>query len=99
VGDTIDFWRVERVEVDRRLLLTAEMKMPGRLWLDYEVTSHEGHTVIRQTTVFDPAGYAGLAYWYLLYPLHHAIFSAMLRGLRRVTQAGFDDPTATVGRV
>jgi uncharacterized protein YbjT (DUF2867 family) len=85
-GDAIDFWRVVRIQPDRRLLLTAEMKMPGRLWLDYEVTSDDSHTVIRQTTVFDPAGYAGLLYWYVLYPVHHAIFTAMLSGLGRVTQ-------------
>jgi hypothetical protein len=84
-GDPIDFWRVVRIAPDRRLLLTSEMKMPGRLWLDYEVTSEDAHTVLRQTTVFDPAGYAGLAYWYLLYPVHRAIFTAMLRGLGSVT--------------
>jgi hypothetical protein len=83
-----------RIQPDRRLLLTAEMKMPGRLWLDYEVTSDDGHTVIRQTTVFDPAGYAGLAYWYLLYPVHHAIFTAMLCGLGRVTQTDHHEPRA-----
>jgi uncharacterized protein YbjT (DUF2867 family) len=83
VGDMIDFWRVERVQPDRRLLLTAEMKMPGRLWLDFEVASAGRHTEIRQTTVFDPAGLAGLAYWYLFYPVHTSVFSAMLRGLRR----------------
>ena len=64
--------------------------MPGRLWLDYEVTPQGRYTAIRQTTVFDPAGYVGLAYWYLLYPLHRAIFGAMLRGLRRVIQASCD---------
>jgi uncharacterized protein YbjT (DUF2867 family) len=85
-GDAIDFWRVVRIQPDRRLLVAAEMKLPGRLWLDYEVTSNGSHTVICQTTVFDPAGYAGLAYWYLLYPVHDAIFTAMLRGLGRVTQ-------------
>ncbi|MEA2214380.1 MAG: hypothetical protein QOF83_4328 [Solirubrobacteraceae bacterium] len=84
-GDPIDCWRVVRIAPDRRLLLAAEMKMPGRLWLDYEVTSRDGHTVLRQTTVFDPAGCAGLAYWYLLYPVHRAIFTAMLRGLGSVT--------------
>jgi uncharacterized protein YbjT (DUF2867 family) len=92
-GDAIDFWRVVRIQPDRRLLLTAEMKMPGRLWLDHEVTSKDGHTVIRQTTVFDPAGYAGLAYWYLLYPVHRAIFTTMLRGLGRVTRTDHDEPT------
>jgi uncharacterized protein YbjT (DUF2867 family) len=93
VGDAIDFWRVVRVVPNRRLLLAAEMKMPGRLWLDYEVTFDHAHTVIRQTTVFDPAGYAGLAYWYLLYPVHQAIFTAMLRGLGRVTRTDHHEPT------
>ncbi len=87
VGDPVDFWRVERVQSDRRLLLAAEMKMPGRLWLQFDVKATGRGSEIRQTTVFDPAGYAGLAYWYLLYPVHNAIFKAMLRGLQRVTQS------------
>jgi uncharacterized protein YbjT (DUF2867 family) len=86
VGDTIDFWRVERLESGRRLLLAAEMKIPGRLWLQFDVEDNGRTTAIRQTTVFDPAGYIGLAYWYVLYPIHHTIFGAMLRGLRRVSQ-------------
>jgi hypothetical protein len=84
VGDTVDFWRVERVEQDRLLRLAAEMKIPGRLWLQFEVAPDEdGDAHIRQTTVFDPAGYVGLAYWYLLCPVHHLVFSRMLRGLAR----------------
>jgi uncharacterized protein YbjT (DUF2867 family) len=86
VGDMIDFWRVERIEAGRRLLLAAEMKLPGRLWLEFDVEANGRRTVIRQTTVFDPAGYLGLAYWYMLYPVHHTIFATMLRGLRRVSQ-------------
>jgi hypothetical protein len=85
VGDRIDFWRVERIESGRRLLLAAEMKIPGRLWLQFDVGADERGTRIRQTTVFDPAGLAGLVYWYLLYPIHHAIFRAMLRGLHPPT--------------
>ena len=88
VGDTVDFWRVERIEPGRRLRLAAEMKMPGRLWLQFDVDPHDDGTEIRQTTVFDPAGYVGLAYWYLLYPVHHGVFAAMLRGLRRASLAG-----------
>jgi uncharacterized protein YbjT (DUF2867 family) len=86
VGDTVDFWRVERVELGRRLLLAAELKLPGRLWLQFDVNAADHHVSIRLTTVFDPAGYVGLAYWYLLYPVHRAIFAAMLRGLRRVSK-------------
>jgi uncharacterized protein YbjT (DUF2867 family) len=85
-GDTIDFWRVERVEADHLLLLAAEMKIPGRLWLQFEVDPSAEDSVIRQTTVFDPAGYVGLAYWYLLYPIHHRVFSRMLRGIQRAIQ-------------
>jgi uncharacterized protein YbjT (DUF2867 family) len=85
VGDTVDFWRVERIESGRRLLLAAEMKIPGRLWLQFEVEANGSRTGIRQTTVFDPAGYVGVAYWYVLYPVHRTIFGAMLRGLHRVT--------------
>lgn len=88
VGDTVDFWRVERVEQNRLLRLAAEMKIPGRLWLQFEVgPDRNGGTHIRQTTVFDPAGYVGLAYWYLLCPVHHVVFSQMLRGVARAIHA------------
>jgi hypothetical protein len=88
VGDTVDFWRVERVEHDRLLRLAAEMKIPGRLWLQFEVGPDEdGGAHIRQTTVFDPAGYVGLAYWYFLCPVHHLVFSRMLRGIARAVPA------------
>jgi uncharacterized protein YbjT (DUF2867 family) len=87
VGDPVDFWRVECLEPGRRLLLAAEMRIPGRLWLDFDVEPDAEGAHIRQTTIFDPAGYLGLAYWYLLYPLHHRVFAAMLRGLQRATLA------------
>jgi uncharacterized protein YbjT (DUF2867 family) len=86
VGDTVDFWRVERLESGRVLRMVAEMKIPGRLWLQFEVEPTEHDSIVRQTTVFDPAGYVGLAYWYLLYPVHRSIFSRMLRGIQRATQ-------------
>jgi uncharacterized protein YbjT (DUF2867 family) len=86
VGDRIDFWRVERVDPDRRLLLAAEMKIPGRLWLQFDIEGDDRRTEIRQTTVFDPAGSVGLVYWYLLYPVHYTIFKALLHGLNHATQ-------------
>ena len=81
VGDALDFWRVEAYEPDRRLRLAAEMKMPGRAWLEFEVTPDATGSSIRQTAVFDPAGLAGLAYWYGVYPLHARVFSGMLRAI------------------
>jgi uncharacterized protein YbjT (DUF2867 family) len=87
VGDAVDFWRVERVESGRLLRLEAEMKLPGRLWLQFEVEPRDDSSVVRQTTVFDPAGYVGLAYWYALYPVHRRVFGAMLRGIRQAAVA------------
>jgi hypothetical protein len=88
VGDAVDFWRVERIEPDRLLRLAAEMKLPGRLWLQFEVTPDDrGGAHIRQTTVFDPAGYVGVAYWYALCPVHHLVFGRMLRGIARVASS------------
>lgn len=81
VGDTLDFWRVESYEPDRRLRLAAEMKLPGRAWLDYEVRPEGAGSVIHQTAVFDPIGLSGLLYWYGVYPLHRRIFTGMLRAI------------------
>ena len=81
VGDVVDFWRVEALEPDRRLRLSAEMKLPGHAWLDFEVCSDATGTVIRQTASFDPRGLLGRAYWYAVFPLHQFIFGGMLRGI------------------
>jgi uncharacterized protein YbjT (DUF2867 family) len=82
VGDPLDFWRVEGFEEDRLLRLQAEMRLPGRAWLQFEVSpAGAGRSEIRQTAIFDPAGLAGLAYWYALYPAHALIFGGMLRAL------------------
>ena len=78
-GDALDFWRVEAFEPDHRLNLVAEMKVPGRAWLQFEVEANNQGSLIRQTAIFDPAGLAGLLYWYALYPVHYWIFSGMLR--------------------
>jgi hypothetical protein len=80
-GDALDFWRVEAYEPNRLLRLLAEMKVPGRAWLQFEIEKHGGETHIRQTAIFDPAGMFGLLYWYALYPLHQLIFNGMLRGI------------------
>lgn len=81
VGDTLDFWRVEALQPDRHLRLVAEMRLPGRAWLEFEVTAEDGATTIRQTAIFDPVGLPGRAYWYALYPLHQLVFGGMLRAI------------------
>jgi len=83
VGDALDFWRVEGYEPGHLLRLRAEMKVPGRAWLEFEVTEHERGSSVRQTAIFDPVGLFGLAYWYALYPLHQFVFGGMLRNVVR----------------
>ncbi len=80
-GDTVDCWRVETLDPGKRLRLSAEMKLPGRAWLDFEVTSMGDSCELRQTATFDPHGLFGLAYWYSICPVHEFVFSGMLRGI------------------
>ena len=77
-GDALDFWRV--IMADRasdpdsaRLILYAEMKLPGEAWLDFEITRGE----LRQTATFRPRGLLGRLYWYAILPLHFLLFPRM----------------------
>ncbi len=80
VGDTVDFWRVEAIEPARLVRFAAEMRLPGRAWLQFEIEPQGANRCsLRQTAIFDPVGVAGLAYWFGLFPLHSVIFSGMLR--------------------
>ena len=85
VGDVIDCWRVEAYEADRRLRLVAEMKVPGRARLEFEVEPmDDGRKArIRQTATFDPRGLFGRAYWYALFPIHVLMFRGMLDAIVR----------------
>lgn len=82
VGDALDFFRVLEVEPDRRLLLLAEMKMPGEATLEFRlspVTNDE--TELTMTARFLPRGLGGLVYWYALEPFHRRIYQGMLQAL------------------
>ncbi len=81
VGDALDFWRVEELRRPSLLRLRAEMKVPGRAWLRYEVTATEGGSRLVQTAFFEPKGLPGLVYWYALYPVHGLIFRGTVRVL------------------
>lgn len=84
-GDTVDWWRVEAIEPGALLILRAEMRLPGRAWLRFDVyPAEDGNgSVIRQTAIFDPDGIPGLLYWYALYPIHEFIFAGMCRNIAR----------------
>lgn len=87
VGDTLDFWRVEQIVDCKILRLAAEMKVPGRAWLEFEVTEEEdGVCNVRQTAIFDPVGLFGIVYWYSLFPLHEFVFRGMLRNICKAAQ-------------
>jgi hypothetical protein len=80
VGDALDFWRVEVVEPGRLVRLRAEMKVPGRAWLEFQALPQPGgQTLLSQTAFFEPKGLLGLLYWYVLYPIHSLIFSGLIR--------------------
>jgi uncharacterized protein YbjT (DUF2867 family) len=93
-GDHVDFWRVEAFEPDRLLKLASEMHLPGRAWLEFEVSGTTTGSVIRQTAIFDPLGLSGLLYWFLLYPLHTLVFAGMLRRICRTAVEEANDRAA-----
>jgi hypothetical protein len=83
VGDHLDFWLVEAFEPNRQLRLMAEMKLPGRAWLEFLIEDDEYGCILKQTAAFYPTGVGGLLYWYALYPVHMLIFAQMIRNIAR----------------
>ncbi len=82
-GEAVDFWRVERVQRPGLLRLRAEMKVPGRAWLQWETIPEGGGTRLVQTALFRPRGLAGFIYWYALYPIHAVMFSRLALAVAR----------------
>jgi len=81
VGESLDFWRVEAIEKNRRMLLRAEMKVPGKAWLEFESLPRDGKTLLSSTAYFAPHGVSGFLYWYAMWPFHKFIFAGLTRGL------------------
>ncbi|MEZ4655080.1 MAG: DUF2867 domain-containing protein, partial [Candidatus Eisenbacteria bacterium] len=76
--------RVEAVEPDRMMRLRAEMKVPGKAWLQFEASPRkDGTTLLSQTAFFAPKGLGGWLYWYALYPVHRIIFNGMIDAIAR----------------
>jgi uncharacterized protein YbjT (DUF2867 family) len=83
-GDVVDFWRVLLADKKTgRLLLYAEMKLPGEAWLEFKVTPEKRESIFEQTATFRPKGLLGRLYWYLLFPFHIFIFRGMANKLVR----------------
>jgi hypothetical protein len=100
IGDAIDFWRVSDVVPGRRLLLHAEMIVPGDAWLEFRVVPiDETHSELIQTAYFRPSPFWGRAYWYACYPLHLFVFQGMARGIIKAAEMDRKaDPATTAAR-
>lgn len=94
-GEVFDCWRVARVEADACLRLESAMKMPGEGVLQFEVQSTPTGSILRQMAAFEPHGLAGLAYWYLLYPIHLVIWEGMLRQIAGAAEAEAENSVQT----
>lgn len=81
-GDTLDFWRVLVADKpNRRLLLYAEMILPGEAWLEFKIIEKDSGPYLQQTATFRPKGLLGRLYWYSVQPFHHFVFEGMARNL------------------
>jgi uncharacterized protein YbjT (DUF2867 family) len=81
-GDALDFWRVLAADRDKgRLLLFAEMKLPGEAWLEFKLVRTGNRTELHQTATFRPKGVWGRLYWYAVTPLHYFVFNGMIRNI------------------
>jgi len=83
-GEALDFWRVEIVEPPRLLRLRAEMRVPGKAWLQFTAIPEGNGTRVLQTALFAPRGLLGLLYWYAMYPAHLFIFGDMVRAIAKL---------------
>ena len=90
VGETVDWWRVEAYEKNRRVRFKGEFKLPGRAWLEFEVEPENKGAIIRQTVEFDPKGVLGLVYWYGLLPIHGVMFEGMLNKIVQKAEEEYD---------
>ncbi|MBB2151005.1 SDR family oxidoreductase [Pedobacter gandavensis] len=79
-GDVLDFWRVLLADQQhKRLLLFAEMKVPGEAWLEFKVVEFHGHYFLSQIATFRPSGLWGRIYWYAMFPFHIFLFNGMAK--------------------
>ena len=87
VGETLDFWRVEEKIPNNLLRLRAEMKMPGKAWLEFKVEQVDEHkSKLTQTAIFYPKGLAGHMYWWAIAPFHVFVFPGMIKNLKKVVE-------------
>lgn len=79
IGESVDFWRVEDLKKNERLLLRAQMKVPGKAWLEFKIQENK----LIQTAYFYPKGLLGRLYWYSLIPIHYFVFKDMISSIMK----------------
>ncbi|MCP4604704.1 MAG: SDR family oxidoreductase [Proteobacteria bacterium] len=90
INDVIDFWRVEDMQNDRRLLLRAEMKLPGKAWLEFNIQEEEGKRRLSTTAFFYTKSLFGKIYWYILLPFHNFIFNDLIEQIEMRSRRSSD---------
>ena len=83
INDVIDFWRVEDLKTNERLLLRAEMKLPGRAWLEFNIAQVNGKNRLSLKAHYQPNGLFGKIYWYVFLPFHNIIFDDLLKQIEQ----------------
>lgn len=83
VNDVIDFWRVEDMKINKRLLLRAEMKLPGKAWLEFNIREENNKKKLNVTAYYDTTSVFGKIYWYVCLPFHSLIFHDLIKEIER----------------
>ncbi len=83
INDVIDFWRIEDIEWNKRLLLRAEMKLPGKAWLEFTIDNHNETNLLSVNAYFQHKGFLGKIYWYIFLPFHYIIFNELLKQIEK----------------
>ena len=83
INDVIDFWRIEDIQENKRLLLRAEMRLPGRAWLEFTIVEKDNKRALNITAYYDTDSFFGNVYWYLCLPFHHFIFHNLIKEIEK----------------
>ena len=85
INDVVDFWRVEDLQLDRKLLLRAEMKLPGKAWMEFMIRRQGSRNVLSVTAYYHTSTVLGHLYWYSCLPLHHFIFANLIKQIEKIS--------------
>ena len=83
INDVIDFWRIEDLKFNKRLLLRAEMILPGKAWLEFTIDELDEQNKLTVTAYFQNKGFIGSIYWNIFLPFHYFIFTKLIRWIER----------------